>query len=96
MITDNNDFCIICGRPAEIHHIFKGGKHRKLCTEDELLLPLCKEHHTGNMSVHQLKEMNILCQIIGQLTYERDKCADGYSVESARESFLIRYGKKYI
>lgn len=97
MITEYNDFCLICGRPnAEHHHCFKGVKHRTLCTEDELLLPLCKEHHTGNMSVHQKKELNVLCQIIGQLAYERDRCAEGYGVEAARESFRLRYGKSYL
>ena len=96
MITDFNEYCIICGKPAEIHHIFKGNKQRALCTEDELLLPLCSEHHRGNMSVHQKKELNILCQIIGQLAYERDRCAEGYTLEAARESFRQRYGKSYL
>lgn len=96
MITHYNNYCLICGKPAEIHHIFKGVKHRKLCTEDELLLPLCYEHHQGNMSVHSKKEMNILCQIIGQLAYERDKCAEGCDVDTARESFRNRYGKSYL
>lgn len=97
MITEYNDYCIICGKPAEEHHVFKGRKHRTLCEQDELTLPLCYEHHrTGKLSAHLCKEMNVLCEIIGQLAYERDKCAEGYSVDAARESFLMRYGKAYI
>ena len=97
MITEYNDFCIICGRPrTDTHHIFKGHKQRHLAEEDQLLIPLCQEHHTGNMSVHQRKELNVLCEIIGQLAYEKKKCAEGYGEAAARESFRIRYGRSYL
>ena len=96
MITDFNEFCIICNKPAELHHIFKGVKHRALCTEDELLIPLCPEHHRGNLSVHNTKEMNVLCQIIGQLAYEKSKVAEGMLEAEARVDFMERYGKSYL
>ena len=97
MITKYTDYCIICGKPnVEHHHIFKGVKQRRLADEDGLILSLCKEHHTGNMSVHQKKELNVLCQIIGELAYEKKKCAEGYSEDAARDSFRMRYGKNYI
>lgn len=97
MITEFNNNCIICGKPKnDMHHIFKGVKHRTLCTEDELLIPLCREHHEGTMSVHNKKELNVLCEIIGQLAYEKKKCAEGYSEEAARESFRLRYSKSYL
>ena len=71
MLTKYNDFCIICSSPTvERHHIFKGVKQRHLADEDGLIIPLCKEPHTGNMSVHQRKELNILCEIIGQLAWD--------------------------
>ena len=97
MITKYNNLCVICGKPVvEQHHIFKGVKQRHLADEDGLILSLCKEHHTGNMSVHQKKELNVLCQIIGELAYEKKKCAEGYSEDAARDSFRMRYGKNYI
>lgn len=97
MITEYNDFCIICGKPrTDMHHCLKGHKQRHLAEEDELLIPLCQEHHTGNMSVHQRKELNVLCEIIGQLAYEKKKCAEGYGEAAARESFRIRYGRSYL
>jgi hypothetical protein len=74
----------------------KGHKQRHLAEEDELLIPLCQEHHTGNMSVHQRKELNVLAEIIGQLAYEKKKCAEGYGEAAARESFRIRYGRSYL
>lgn len=97
MITEFNEYCIICGKPrTDMHHIFKGVKHRSLCTEDELLIPLCREHHEGNMSVHQKKELNVLCEIIGQLAYEKSACARGCTEEEARRGFMVRYGKSYL
>lgn len=96
MITDFNEYCIICNKPAELHHIFKGVKHRTLCTEDELLIPLCPDHHRGNLSVHNTKEMNVLCQIIGQLAYEKSKVAEGMLEAEARVDFTERYGKSYL
>lgn len=48
------------------------------------------------MSVHNKKELNVLCEIIGQLAYEKKKCAEGYSEEAARESFRLRYSKSYL
>ena len=97
MITKYTEYCVICGKPCvERHHIFKGVKQRRLADEDGLILSLCKEHHTGNMSVHQKKELNILCEIIGELAYEKKLCAEGYSEDAARDSFRLRYGKNYI
>lgn len=79
-----------------MHHCFKGVKHRHLADDDELLLPLCHEHHLGDMSVHKNKEMLVMSQIIGQLAYEKQKCAEGLDVEAAREDFRRRYGKSYL
>lgn len=107
MVTEYNNYCIICGKPKDdMHHIFKGIKQRHLADEDELIIPLCKEHHTGNMSVHNRKEMNVLCEIIGQLAWEReyliekqilpfDDSHDEISRE-AREAFRSRYSRSYL
>lgn len=99
MITEFDRFCIICGKPrTDIHHAIEGGTNgrRALSDEDSLLLPLCHEHHLGNMSVHKNKEMNVMSHIIGQLAWEKDNVAKGMPPEMAREEFRIRYGKSYI
>lgn len=97
MITDFNEMCIICNRPAtDHHHIFKGHKQRHLADEDELILPLCREHHEGNMSVHKKMELNVLCEIIGQLAYEKKKVAEGMLEAEARIDFMERYGRSYL
>ena len=101
MITKYN-YCVICGSPAEHHHIFKGNKQRKLCEQDQLIIPLCPEHHRGNMSVHNKKELNILVEIIGQLAYERQWLIEQTQLpfddldEAAREAFRARYSRSYL
>lgn len=103
MITQYNEYCIICGRPnVEKHHVLKGVKQRHLADEDGLILPLCKEHHTGIMGVHNHKELNVLCEIIGQLAWERDYVINQTQLpfddlsEEAREAFRARYGRSYL
>lgn len=84
-------YCSICGTPgAEVHHLVFGIANRKLSDEDSLVMELCREHHEF---MHKNAKIS---KIIGQLIYERNKCAEGYSVDAARESFRLRYGKSYL
>lgn len=54
--------CIVClmagmpGTPAEIHHIRtgQGGAQR---APDELVIPLCPEHHRGSTGLHADREL---------------------------------------
>lgn len=44
-----NKKCVICGRPADLHHIERVGMGRnrdEIIHEDMEVLPLCREHHT--------------------------------------------------
>lgn len=38
--------CIICGDPAQVHHM-RGCKRNNWLT-----IPLCPEHHVGSFSIH--------------------------------------------
>lgn len=97
MITEYDRYCIICGKPrTDMHHCLPGNAKRRLSDEDGLIIPLCHEHHLGDMSVHNNKEMNILSHIIGQLAWEKTRVSQGVSEAQAREDFRIRYGKSYI
>jgi len=43
--------CIICGSPAEVHHIGRQGGQRGKALKD--CIPLCPDHHrNGNDCVH--------------------------------------------
>ena len=91
MITKYENYCAICGQPkSDVHHLVFGIANRKLSDEDGLTIPVCRKHH------ELLHEQAIISKIIGQLAYERDKCAEGYGVDAARESFRQRYGKSYL
>lgn len=54
--------CIICMMPAVVHHLrgheFGTGTGKK--ASDDLTIPLCPRHHTGDQGFH----------IIGQKTWE--------------------------
>ena len=84
-------YCSICGKPGtEVHHLVFGTANRKLSDEDQLVINCCR-------NCHEFFHKNArISRIIGQLMYERNKCAEGYSVEAAEQSFRIRYGKSYI
>lgn len=91
MLTNYNEMCILCYEPKDdIHHLVYGRANRRLCDEDELVIPVCRKCHEF---MH--KHSNI-SRIIGQLAYERDRCAEGLSKEEARESFRQRYSKSYL
>lgn len=91
------DCDLIDGTPnVERHHCLMGPDRAK-ADEDGLWVPLTKEHHTaGKTSAHQCKEMRVLLQMLAQVSYERDRCAEGMSKEDARETFRKRYGKSYL
>ena len=93
MITEYANYCILCGTPrTDIHHLVFGVAKRKLADQDGLTMPLCESCHRA---IHQGK-MQTLSKIIGQLLYERNKCAEGMTVEEARESFRRRYFESYL
>lgn len=97
MITEYNRNCLICGKPrTDMHHCIPGNANRRLSDEDELVIPLCKEHHEGDMSVHKNKEMYVLSHIIGQLAFEKTQVSKGRTEQQAREDYRIRYGKSYL
>lgn len=94
MITEYDDWCLICGKSrTDIHHLIFGNAKRRLADKDGLTIPLCREHHE---QMHNDKGMQAMSKICGQLLYERNKCAEGYGVDAARDSFRIRYGKSYM
>jgi hypothetical protein len=43
--------CLVCGAPAQVHHVTSDGTKREGRRHDRVV-PLCREHHTGNRGVH--------------------------------------------
>ena len=45
--------CLICGKPAEVHHVMHApGKSKR--RDHRFIAPLCPDHHRGNDGVHGL------------------------------------------
>ena len=94
MITEYQDYCLICGRPkTDVHHLVFGNAKRRLADADALTMPLCREHHEA---MHNNKGMQVMSHITGQLFYERNLCAQGFTPDEARENFRTRYGVSYL
>ena len=94
MITNYTDYCIICGKPkTDVHHLIWGNSKRRIADADAITCPLCREHHE---MMHNKKEMQAMSHIVGQLFYERNKCAMGMTPEEAREEFRSRYSISYL
>jgi hypothetical protein len=64
--------CLICKQPANVHHI-----RTERIKNHYLTIPLCREHHQGDFSIHMDKrqfeniygsELYLLAQTIEQLS----------------------------
>ncbi len=42
--------CLVCDSPANVHHI-----RTERIKNDFLTIPLCREHHQGDFSIHNSK-----------------------------------------
>ena len=64
--------CIICMRPAEIHHLI-GYKYSSLGkkADDINTIPLCVEHHRGTQGIHHLG-MRVWEEVYGSQSYHLD------------------------
>lgn len=85
------DRCYICGNPrVQIHHIFHGRTGvRKSADADGFIVPLCREHHTGNDGVHFRPELDRALKQKAQIVWER-------FMGRSREEFIKRYGRNYL
>ena len=65
--------CIICMRPAEIHHLI-GYKYSSLSkkADDKNTIALCVEHHRGGQGIHALG-MRAWEEVYGTQEYLLDK-----------------------
>ena len=104
MITNYENICVICGRPAQhIHHLIEGNGRRELSEKFSLTCPLCADcHNMSKNSVHLNPKMKAMSNIIGQLAYERQKAIEKSELpfeglsEELREDFRKTFGKSYL
>ena len=79
--------CIICGRPAEQHHVFFGNPNRRHSETYGLVVGLCPEHHRGPTGPHQNRENDMRLKITAQADFEK---------EHTREEFIRIFGRSYL
>ena len=73
ILTDHMDYCIICNKPkAATHHLLSGIANRHLSDKDQVIAPLCYDHHTGKHGIHTIREVEVLGKIIGQIAWEKN------------------------
>jgi len=86
IITDELDYCYLCGSPyVEIHHCMYGS-YRQLSDKYGLVIPLCYEHHRGNNGVHFNKALD---KQIKELAQEKFKSHYGKDI-------IDVFGKNFI
>lgn len=104
-ITKYTKISAISGEPAEeAHHLIWGdmGAKRKKADQDELILPVTHDEHTGgelSKRIHDNSMAESLSKIAGQLGYEKEyyrQQVEPGSEDPAREAFIKRYGKSYL
>ena len=68
--------CIICNAPANVHHI-REGQGVGMRASHYLTIPLCREHHQGEFSIHNSRrefqnvygnELDLLAKTIQMLS----------------------------
>ena len=81
--------CLICGRPAEIHHVFFGSANRAISERYGYIVPLCPEHHrTGEFAVHRNRCADLMIKQGAQKHFEAHV--------GSREEFIKIFGRSWI
>ena len=92
IVTDHDNICAICGRPAECeHHLIFGTAGRELSEKDGLKIPMCNGCHNMNEKLRRIHDNPMaekLSKMLGQAIYE--------SKIGTREEFQERYGRSYL
>ena len=48
--------CLVCQMPTQLHHIRPIGLGIGMRSSHYQVVPLCREHHTGQFSIHNCKQ----------------------------------------
>jgi hypothetical protein len=100
ILTKYQNYCAFCGKPSnQEHHLVFGQGVRQLAEEDGIKLHVCDSCHTlGDLTkrIHDNVMAEKLSKMCGQLAYEKQKCAEGFTTDEARQMFRKRYGTSYL
>lgn len=87
-LIDDMSSCIICGKYAELHHVFFGLKQKKWSDKYKFYLPLCYEHHRGNNGPHMNRKVDLAYKTMAQKHFEAHI--------GTREQFIHEFGRNYL
>ena len=81
--------CFYCGTTLNLerHHVIHGTAGRRIADKLGLTVWLCSEHHRGNVSPHQCRELDLRLKRFAQSCYE-DK--------HSREEWMQKVGRNYL
>ena len=87
IITNDMERCFICGAyGVEIHHCMNKAD-RKNSTKYGLVVPLCRECHTGVNGVHMNRERNDALKRIAQSRFEQ---------KHSHDEWMEVFGRNYL
>lgn len=88
-ILQSEKQCFYCGTTLNLerHHCIHGTAGRRIADKLGLTIWLCSEHHRGNYSPHQNRELDLRLKRFAQSCYE-DK--------HSREEWMQKVGRNYL
>ena len=96
MISEYDNYCMICGRPKQhTHHLIFGRGLRDLADKDELTIPVCLNCHE---LIHHDGIAGYFSKVIGQQAWEFKflKENEDKTEDDARLYFMARYGRSWL
>lgn len=95
ILTDYTEVCAVCGsKEVEEHHLVFGSYGRKLSTEHQLVLPLCRYCHSALHTTQYVAAE--FSKMLGQLAFEKKEVANGLTEQEARDKFIKTFGRAYL
>lgn len=90
-ILQNEKACYICGATSNLHlhHIFYGMANRKISDAEGCVVYLCQPHHTGAISVHNYRKLDLTLKAKCQIEWQKQN-------KKTKEDFIKRFGKSYL
>ena len=83
--------CYVCGcvRNLELHHCMHGNANRSLADKYQLVVWLCRDHHTGRIGVHSDIILDERIKKAAQRAFEA-KYGHGLWMKTFRKNYLDR------
>ena len=83
ILTDNLDYCFVCGQPRDaLHEVFEGAS-RVNSMKNGMVIPICYKHHS---MIHKNRQFSLYYKILCQTKFEESH---------SREEFIKIFKRNY-